>query len=242
MGLPKMKVFKRISLFLFTAGVMFGAGSYATLKAEHFFYPNKYENDNDKIIENSLEKVFEGESASGESDDTNLIGEDDELNGADEERVIEAAVEEIPVITADTVYLVGEINLSDGSIDEKEEEVPTKYIGLDRISLLDELEEYNKNPPLAELKLGFTNIELTAFSKERVVICKYYQPEPEEEGFYLMVADHYVVVYKEDKQSIYMNTDILLESLNSQLQDEIIKGKYIENEQELYNFLESYSS
>lgn len=244
MGLPKMKVFKRISLFLFTAGVMFGAGSYATLKAEQFFYPNKYENenDNDKIITDSLEKIFEGENVSDKPGNTNLIDEDDEVKEADEERVIEAAVEEIPVITADTVYLVGEINLSDGSIDEKEEEVPTKYIGLDRISLLGELEEYNKNPPLAELKLGFTNIELTAFSKERVVICKYYQPEPEEEGFYLMVADHYVIVYKEDKQSIYMNTDILLESLSSKLQDEIIKGKYIENEQELYNFLESYSS
>ena len=242
MGLPEMKVFKRISLFLFTAGVMFGAGSYATLKAEQFFYPNKYENGNDKIITDSLEKVFEDENASDEPYNMNLTGEEDEVKEADEERVIEAAVEEIPVITADTVYLVGEINLSDGSIDEKEEEVPTKYIGLDRISLLDELEEYNKNPPLAELKLGFTNIELTAFSKERVVICKYYQPEPEEEGFYLMVADHYVIVYKEDKQSIYMNTDILLEGLDSKLQDEIIKGKYVENEQELYNFLESYSS
>lgn len=242
MGLPEMKVFKRISLFMLTAGVMFSAGSYATLKAEQFFYPNKYENGNDKIITDSLEKIFEGENVSDEAGDTNLIGEEDDVKEADEERVIEAAVEEIPVITADTVYLVGEINLSDGSIDEKEEEVPVKYIGLDRISLLDELEEYNKNPPLAELKLGFTNIELTAFSKERVVICKYYQPEPEEEGYYLMVADHYVIVYKEDKQSIYMNTDILLESLNSTLQDEIIKGKYIENEQELYNFLESYSS
>lgn len=252
MGLPEMKVFKRISLFVFTAGVMFGAGSYATLKAEQFFYPNKYENDNDKVITDSLEKIFEGENGSDEPDNSgnvNLIGEDDEEKAVgevneidDEERVIEAAVEEIPVITADTVYLVGEINLSDGSIDEKEEEVPTKYIGLDRISLLGELEEYNKNPPLAELKQGFTNIELTAFSKERVVICKYYQPEPEEEGFYLMVADHYVIVYKEDKQSIYMNTDILLEGLDSKLQDEIIKGKYVENEQELYNFLESYSS
>lgn len=242
MGLPEMKVFKRISLFIFTAGVMFGAGSYATLKAEQFFYPNKYENDNDKIITDSLEKIFEGENVSEKPDNTDLIDEDDDVKEADEGRVIEAAVEEIPVITADTVYLVGEINLSDGSIDEKEEEVPTKYIGLDRVSLLGELEEYNKNPPLAELKLGFTNIELTAFSKDRVVICKYYQPEPEEEGFYLMVADHYVIVYKEDKQSIYMNTDILLESLSSQLQDEIIKGKYIENEQELYNFLESYSS
>ena len=222
MGLPKMRIFKRISLFLFTAGVMFGAGSYATLKAEQYFYPNRYEREENEIM---------GKAAV------------EELSQAiDTKRVIEAAMEEIPVITADTVYLVGKIDLSNGTIEESEEEIPIKYIGLDRLSLLDELEEYNKNPPLSELRDGFTNIELTAFSKDRVVICKYYQTQPEEESFYLMVADHFVIVYKEDKQTIYMNTDILLENLSSDLQEEIIAGKYIENEQELYNFLESYSS
>ena len=39
-----------------------------------------------------------------------------------------------------------------------------------------------------------------------------------------------------------MNTDILLENLSTELQEEIIQGKYMENEQALYNFLESYSS
>ena len=37
-----MKVVKRISLFFVMAGIMFSAGSYAPLKAEQFFYPNKY--------------------------------------------------------------------------------------------------------------------------------------------------------------------------------------------------------
>ena len=57
-----------------------------------------------------------------------------------------------------------------------------------------------------------------------------------------MVADHFVIVYEEDKKTIHMNTDILLEGLSEELQTEIIGGKYIENEKELYNFLESYSS
>ena len=230
-----MKFIKRISLFLLTAGLMFGAGSYATLKAEQFFYPNKYEREKDEITYNTVHGNSNGGNDIENSSDTSS-------DTVDEKRVIEAAMEEIPVITADTVYLVGKINLSDGTIEEGEEAVPVKYIGLDRSSLLEELEEYNKNPPLSELKNGFTNIELTAFSKDRVVICKYYEPEPEEEGFYLMVADHFVIVYKEDKRTIYMNTDILLENLSSQLQEEIIAGKYVENEQELYNFLESYSS
>ncbi len=213
-----MKVVKRISLFFIMAGIMFSAGSYATLKAEQFFYPNKY-----------------GETGNG----TAALYQDGEKA---KEQVIETAVEKAPVITADTVYFIEEINLSDGTVQEKEEEIPVKYIGLDREELLGELEAYDNNPALSDLKMGFQNIELSSFSRDRVVVCKYYRPEPEEKGFYLMVADHFVIVYEKDKKTIHTNTDILLESLSEELQTEIIRGKYIENEQELYNFLESYSS
>lgn len=213
-----MRVVKRISLFFVMAGIMFSAGSYATLKAEQFFYPNKY-----------------GETGNG----TAALYQDGEKT---KEQVIETAVEKAPVITADTVYLIEEVNLSDGTVQEKEEEIPVKYIGLDRQELLGELEAYDRNPALSDLKMGFQNIELSSFSRDRVVICKYYRPEPEEKGFYLMVADHFVIVYEKDKKTIHTNTDILLESLSEELQTEIIQGKYIENEQELYNFLESYSS
>lgn len=57
-----------------------------------------------------------------------------------------------------------------------------------------------------------------------------------------MNENHYVVVYQKDLQNVYMNTDIPVEELPENLQEEIIKIKYIENEKELYNFLESYSS
>lgn len=209
-----MKFIKRISLFLVGGGLLFLSGSYATLKLEQFFYPNRYEQQQKETGTEPEEK----------------------------EQVIEATVDDIPVITADTVYLIEKVNLSDGTIEETEEVVPVKYIGLDRESLVNELEAYDKNPALTDLEQGFETIELSGFSKDRVVICKYYRPEKEEEGFYLMVADHFVIVYKEDKKTIYMNTDILLENLSPALQEEIIKGKYMENEQELYNFLESYSS
>ena len=255
----QMRFMKRIGLFLFTSVIMFSAGSYVTFKTEQFFYPNKYEQNKDETTAKAAAESSKSESnresnkESGIEDDkekdsrltstaTQYDTSNETTKKVDVGRVIEAAAEEVPVITADTVYLVGKINLSDGTIEEEQEDVPTKYIGLDRLSLLEELDEYNKNPPLSELRNGFSNIELTAFSKDRVVICKYYDPDPEEEGFYLMVADHFVIVYREDKQTIYMNTDIMLENLSSELQEEIIAGKYVENEQELYNFLESYSS
>ncbi len=213
-----MKIIKRIGLFCITAGIMFSAGSYVTLKADRFFYPNKYGQPQEKEPQQSLTET------------------------ETKERVIAAAAEEIPVITADTTYLIEEVNLSDGTIQEKEEQIPVKYIGLDRNSLIEELKAYDSNPALRDLELGFETIELSGFSKDRVVICKYYRPEEEDDGYYLMVADHYVIVYQADRKTIYMNTDILLSSLSSELQKEIIQGKYIENEQTLYNFLESYSS
>ena len=217
-----MKLVRRISLFLVMSALLLGAGGYAALKAEQFFYPNRYQ---EKEVKNNIDQK------------NGILSEKTQI----QEQVIEAAVEKIPVVTADTTYLIEEINLADGSIQEKQEDVPVKYIGLDRESLIKELESYDANPPLSELEMGFETIELTAFSKDRVVICKYYK-EQAEKGYYLMVEDHFIVVYEEDRQRLHMNTDILLENLNDGLKAEIIQGKYIENEEELYNFLESYSS
>ena len=220
-----MKLLRRISLFLILSGIMLGLGGYAALKAEQFFYPNRYQ----------------------AKETPNYVIQQTPEKGDIQEQVIEAAVGEIPVVTADTIYMVEEVNLIDGTVNETSQNVPVRYIGLDREMLVNELEIYGSNPPLSELERGFETIELTAFSKDRVVICKYYKLEEESEpelepGYYLMVADHLIVVYRGDRQTIYMNTDILLESLSDALQAEIMQGKYLETEEEVFNFLETYSS
>lgn len=233
-----MKFVKRIGLFLSLAGLMFGAGSYLTLKAEQFFYPNRYESgrhDLNESVEEANDK-YESESGGNEAD----ISARDHVNKS--EQVIEAIVEDDPVITADTVYLVEEVNLTDGTVTEKEEPLPVKYVGLNRESLIKELDSYENSPALRDLQRGFESMELTVFSKDRIVVCKYYKSEEEGQGYYLMVTDHFVVVYREDKKTIYLITEILLENLDENLQEEIIKGKYMEDEQSLFNFLESYSS
>lgn len=229
-----MKIIRRISLFLVLSGVMLGLGGYGALKAEQFFYPNRYRTDEAAGHDYVPQAQTYGKSAAGKDEQDT------------EEQIIETAVGQVPVVTADTAYLIEEVNLSDGTVLEKEESVPVKYIGLDREKLLEELKNYDDNPPLSELEQGFETLELTAFSRDRVVICKYYRPEEEEQqesrGFYVMAADHFVVVYRGDKKTPYINTEILLESLSDALQAEIIQGKYMETEDEVYTFLESYSS
>lgn len=215
-----MKIIKRISLFLILASLLLAAGGYAAIRAERYFYPNKYEN---------RDSAVETYPLSGKRETSS------------EEEVIQTASEQLPVVTADTVYLVETVNLTDGSVVEEELSVPINYMGLNREELIRELNAFDANPPLAELEKGYETCELTAFSKDRVVVCKYYKEEMPH-SFYLMVADHFVVVYEEDRQTLYMNTDILVDHLDSELQAQIIQGKYIESEEALYNFLESYSS
>ena len=60
--------------------------------------------------------------------------------------------------------------------------------------------------------------------------------------FYIGVEQNHIVVYLDDKETIYLTTDILLENRSESLQSQIINYMYIEGEEELYHFLESYSS
>ena len=60
--------------------------------------------------------------------------------------------------------------------------------------------------------------------------------------FVLGEENGYIIVYNADKKTVYSKTDIRLDNLSAQLQKEIIVGKLIYSESELYNFLESYSS
>ena len=60
--------------------------------------------------------------------------------------------------------------------------------------------------------------------------------------YYLVEEFGFVNIYLPDKKTIYEFTDIRIEALPQSLQDEICTGKGLTGEQELYDFLENYSS
>ena len=61
-------------------------------------------------------------------------------------------------------------------------------------------------------------------------------------GYYLYEVNGYIVVFENDKRTPYEYTDISYEELPELLKQEIKNGKYIKNEEELYGFLENYTS
>ncbi len=207
-----MKFVKRISLFFIYPVTMFGLGFFSNMVAEQYFYPGPQVEE--KIV------VTQPQSAAEESS-------------------LEAAVLTDPVITADTSYIIVSYDAVSGETSEQEEVTPDKYIGLTREKLAEELKEYEDSPSLTDMEKGFSHIELLSFSPSKVVIRKNYEKT---EGFFLVNENHSVVVYDKSLEHMYMDTGILTEDLPKELQNEIIQMKYIENEMELYHFLESYSS
>ncbi len=64
----------------------------------------------------------------------------------------------------------------------------------------------------------------------------------EEDGYYLCELQGFVVVYLSDRTTVYEFTEIPLTDLPDEVQQEISAGKYISGAEELYGFLENYSS
>ena len=64
----------------------------------------------------------------------------------------------------------------------------------------------------------------------------------EEDGYWISYLQGYATVYLSDRTTIYEMTDILLTDLPEEVQQEIAAGKYISTTEELYAFLENYSS
>lgn len=210
-----MRFVKRIGLFFIMPMGMYALGFYSHMKLEEEFYPGKF-----RMAQLENHRIAVSEDA----------------------QVIPTAMEEEQTIGADTQYIIEEVDLKKDTSVETKWKVPDKYIGMNRQQFVKEMELYQQSPSLKDHELGFVSAEVVSFSKERVVVRKSYMFKELSASFYLVNEKNYVVVYCDDLKTVYMNTNIALDSLPDALKQEIIQNKYIASEEELYNFLESYSS
>lgn len=222
-----MKHLYRISLFLNAGFLLFAAYTYG----KSLFYKESVKEEQTPIIQNItvLEKEEGVKAATGKE---TVTASDNNI----------AVTNQKSTTTADTVYIVESYDHGTEEKTETREAIPDQYIGKTREELKEIIAAYSDAPSLTDLEKGFASMELTSFSPEKLVVTKNYYSNLQNENFYLLVENEYINVYYSDLKTVYLYTDILLSDLPEDIQQEILDKKYIESEEELYNFLESYSS
>ena len=220
-----MKFVKGISLFFVYPVLMLGIGFIIGVKTVGFFYPGEQKN-SEQVREKTI--------------DMGEVSDSLERSKEPEEALTVSASSE--TLSVDTEYVLEENDLTDHSVVETVWRLPDKYVGMNREQFLEAMELYEAFPPLSEMERGFVSLEVLSFSRERVVVQMNYEYVQPSTSFYLAVKDNEVVVYLEDRETVYINTGILLDTLPEYLQQEIIQMLWIEDEESLYDFLEAYSS
>lgn len=231
-----MRFVKGISLFFIYPLIMLSIGFSAGVMTMDYFYPNNYL----KEQENAQEQKYGAELLIADSEETEnvVISMDETVENPIYTDV--AMMDE--TLNADTDYVLREVDLVRNTMVETVLHIPGKYIGMNRSQFLESMEDYEAYPPLSELERGFVSLEVLAFSAERVTIQNNYLYVQPSDSFYLAVCENEVIVLLEDKETVYINTGIVLDTLPEAVQMEIIQMLWVEDEAELYNFLEHYSS
>lgn len=149
---------------------------------------------------------------------------------AKEEQELQQAAASSKIITKDTQCTIEEYDKISGELKESTRIAADSLQGMER----KELEDF-----LQKSQNMYYEYALVAFSPEHVVIR---QTRTDYETYYLVEEEGMVAVYKGDKETLYEPTQISVSSLPQLLQEEIKSGKYVDSQEELYNFLENYSS
>ena len=83
---------------------------------------------------------------------------------------------------------------------------------------------------------------ITAYGPEQIILRQEEESTQADQEFLLKVEDGCITVYEKETGEVFEHTNIPLESLPQELQAEVLLGKTLEGNEELYSFLENYSS
>ena len=239
-----MKFVKGIGLFFIYPLTMLAIGFYAGAETYRFFYPGVERHLEEFPPETDTEPQPEKTIRDSEPENGSKIVVEENTEHpktSDDEEALEV-VSSSETLYVGTQYVLAETDINRHTVVETSWSLPNKYVGMNREQFLTAMEIYQASPPLKELERGFVGLEVLSFSRERVVVQMNYSYIQPSASFYLAVYNNEVIVYLDDRETVYIETKIRLDSLPEELQQDIIQMILVESEEELYNFLEAYSS
>lgn len=180
-------------------------------------------------------------NAQEKNESDNRIYLDGNIN---KDNTLSEVVNENIVINAETLCIFEDIDKKDGSMTLTEKKLPSRFYGIDREGLQKIIDASNE---FKGENNEYEAVHLELFSAEKIKILRIYDStskdkEGKNKGYYLLEKDGKVCIYKSDKSTIFYESELKLKDLPFDIQREVLKGKYLETEIQVYHFLESYSS
>lgn len=155
------------------------------------------------------------------------------------------------IIGSNAEYLLEIYNNDTNETMTKTLDVPVEFIGFTRDRLIEYIST-NKNY-FCDTGEEIKNVMLVSFSKSKIVIRKSVVDAPketksvtvpveDEANYFIFLEEGFVVVYKKDRTTLFLETGITEAELEHGLAAELSLGVAVKDISELYRLLESYTS
>ena len=131
-------------------------------------------------------------------------------------------------------------DLDTNNIAEENGKIPIAMLGLNREALIKYLDELSKQAEKEDST--FLGYDLMSFSEDRLVIRKTIDTDRVKTGYTLTERDGKLAVYDNTTGEIYLETEIEISRLPKEEQEKIRAGMRQSTVDEVYNYLESYTS
>lgn len=164
---------------------------------------------------------------------------------------MEAGMNESAFVKSDTLFILQDFNLDTEETHDNKMVMPIEYLGMNMHEVADYISRnYDK---YREDDIELINVMLISFSDDKMVIRRCYYDIKEDETteitddegeikYYIMENKGYVTIYKADKITIFLNTEILMTTLSPEDIEQIKEGIGVKDIFEMYGYLESFTS
>jgi hypothetical protein len=123
---------------------------------------------------------------------------------------------------------------------EEVSDIPA-LLGCDKAGVEQYLTEYMEHLSQSDKDEGLVSFQLTGYQNSQITLRKTYDTQ-EKQGYYAKSFNGTIVILQSDGKTVYEYTQIGIHTLPEEIQQQVTEGYYLENDEDLYNFLENYSS
>lgn len=114
-------------------------------------------------------------------------------------------------------------------------------LGCDKEGVTNYLKDYMEHLSYEDRENGLSSYELVSYNDNHICLRKTFKKQ-EYTGYYAQSFNGTIVILNGDGKTVYEYTQITIDSLPEDLQKQVLEGYPLDNEEDLYNFLENYST